>query len=337
MSSAPIAIRLRNKVIHGFTYCIIGLVRILPEHSAYAMGAGLAMLAWTLIPSWRRTAVRNLEIFYALYPAGRADKWRRMIKNPDGSEEPATQARLSEIARQSARNLGYHVIEFIRMGLQPREASLAMVVEADGSEHYDRAVERGQGAIAMSMHYGNWEVAGAHLASITMLYAVGKEQRDDFFTRLAFPWREKFGIQNIYAGNKVNSAVLRTLKNNCTLGLIADQNGGRAGHFIPFAGVLASTVHGPAVLAMRTGAPLLLTHCRRISPGRFKFIVKPPLSLEGVPGYDSAAGTFTPESTAEVLRRMNNAYEEVIREDPTQWLWGHKRWKTRPQGESTLY
>jgi KDO2-lipid IV(A) lauroyltransferase len=208
-----------------------------------------------------------------------------------------------------------------------------MVVEEEGVEHCINALQPGHGVIALAMHYGNWEMCGSyfsHRLRPTSVHAVGKEQRDDFFTRIAFPWRSKYGMRNIYAGDKVNSAILRALKDNEILGLLADQNGGQRGVFAPFCGIPASTVKGPAALALKTGAPLILVLCKRLSPGRFRFIIKPPLNMTGLPEDREKA-------VVEVLRRMNAEYEAVIREDPAQWLWGHKRWKTRPPGEPPLY
>jgi Kdo2-lipid IVA lauroyltransferase/acyltransferase len=308
-------ITLRNAPAHAATMLVIGLVRLLPEQRALGMGRALALLVWWLFPRWRSTSQRNLELFYAPMPA---------------QDRPSVSA-MRSIGRQAAINLGYHVIEFIRMGCLPVEQALQMVVEEEGVDYYHAALEQGKGAIGLAMHYGNWEMSGAYTTyRVKPVYAVGKEQRDDFFTRIVFPWRSHFGIRNIYAGDKVNSAILRALKENTVLGLLADQNGGQRGTFAPFCGIPASTVQGPAALALKTGAPILLTYCQRISPGRLRYIVKPPLDMTNLPNNREAA-------IMEVLSRMNAAYEAAIKEDPTQWLWGHKRWKTRPPGEPLLY
>jgi Kdo2-lipid IVA lauroyltransferase/acyltransferase len=308
---------LRNAPLHALAWLTMLLSRLLPERAALRFGQTLALATWWVFPRWRRTSLRNLELFYQNSPA---------------DEQPSRAAKLF-IARQAAINLGYHVIEFIRMGQLPVEQALAMVVEEEGIEHYTEAFKLGRGVIGLAMHYGNWEMCAAyctHRMQPIAVNVVGKEQRDDFFTRIAFPWRAKYGIRNIYAGDKVNSAILRALKDNEMLGLAADQNGGQHGVFAPFCGISASTVKGPAALALKTGAPLVLSICKRLSPGRFRFIVMPPLDMSGLPQDRELA-------IVEVLARMNACYEAVLREDPTQWLWGHKRWKTRPPGGPLLY
>ena len=301
---------MRNAPLRGFTRLLIWLVQLLPRQSALALGGNLARLVWILMPRWRATSVRNLELFY--------------------KDELTAQQRI-DIGRQAAINLGYHVVEFIQMGHLPVESTLGMVVESEGEEHLHRALAAGHGAIGLALHYGNWEMCGAYLSmKVHPVSAVGKEQRDDFFTQLAFPWRARYGIRNIMAGDKVSSAIVRALKANSVLGLLADQNGGRSGTFAPFCGIEASTVAGPAALALKFGSPLLIVYCKRLAPGRFKFVIEAPLDVSGLPSDRDMA-------IRELLTRVNAAYERVIRRDPSQWLWGHKRWKTRPPGERPLY
>lgn len=322
VAKAPPGIALRNSLIHGFTYLILALVRRLPEQSAYRMGRALALLAWWTMPNWRRNCDKNMRLFYRSDPLGQPDR----------------AAERRSIARMAAINLGYTIIEFMRLGLLDKELGLAMVVEDQGSEivraTMAEAVRRGTGVIALSMHYGNWEAIGAYMScNIGTLYAVGKQQSDDFFTNLAFPWRSRYGIRNIYSGPKANAGLLRALREGSILGLLADQNGGRAGTFAPFAGIIASTPAGPGALALRTGSPLVLCYCHRLAPGKLIFKARMALEisdLNGLPEDKDAA-------LVEVLTRMNRVLEGVIREDPTQWLWGPKRWKTRPPGEESLY
>lgn len=294
---------------------MIVVVRLLPANASYGLSRVLALITWTCFSNLRRTTLRNLELFYQHRPA---------------SEKPSRRE-MRRIGRAAAVNLGYHVIEFMRMGYLNPDKAIEMVVETEGLEYYQEALAAGNGAIGLAMHYGNWEMSGAYLSlKVSTLYAVGKEQRDDFFTKLAFPWRKRYGIVNIMSGDKVQSGILRALRENRVLGLVADQNGGSTGTFVPFCGIPASTVIGPAALTLKTGAPLLPTICKRLGPGRLKMVIKPPLDTSGLPADHMQA-------IAEIMRRVNEAYEQIIFEDPTQWLWGHKRWKTRPPGEAWLY
>lgn len=308
-------IRLRNWPLHRFTHLIIWLVSVLPEQRAYALGGWLGALVYAMQPRWRRTARRNLELFYSRAPAH---------VRPEAKE-------LAEMGARSARHLGYEVIEFIRMGLLPVDEALRMVVSSEGEKHLRDGLELGKGIVLIGIHYGNWELAGAYIAScIAPMYAVGKAQRDSFFTRLAFPWRQKFGMRNIFAGSQQGSAILRALRENAVLGLISDQNGGKNGVFAPFCGIPASCVTGAAQLVLKTGAPCMAVYTRRLAPGRHHWICTPPFDTSGLPGDQKLA-------QVEMLTRINAAIESAISADPAQWLLGHKRWKTRPAGEPALY
>jgi KDO2-lipid IV(A) lauroyltransferase len=281
----------------------------MPAQHAILFGGNFAVLVWHLFPQWRKTSMRNIELFF------------------DGQKSPQEAWR---IGRKAAQNVGYHVMEFILLGHRKKEDIIEMVVETEGEAEYRAAYEEGKGVICLGMHYGNWELCASWMQTeVRPIHAVGKKQADPFFTEIAFPWRARFGVKNIYAGAQANSAILRALKNGDGLGLVADINGGTTGVFVPFAGIMASTVAGPGVLGLRSGAPMFLTICRRLEPGRHRFIAR-RLDLEGLPADRQ-------EAQLEILRRVNCMYEEAIREDPTQWLWGHKRWKTRPEGEAWLY
>lgn len=300
---------LRNFPARVTVYCLIFISRILPADRSILFGGNFGVLVWHLFPQWRKTSLRNIELFFDGQKS-RSEAW--------------------QIGRSAARNVGYHVMEFILMGHRRVEDIIGMVVETEGEAEYRAAYDEGKGVICLGMHYGNWELSATWMQTqVRQIHAVGKKQSDPFFTEIAFPWRSRFGVQNIFAGSQANSAILKALKNGDGLGLVADINGGTTGLFVPFAGILASTVPGPGVLGVRSGAPMFLTICRRLAPGRHRFIAR-RLNLEGLPEDRKAA-------QLEILTRVNSLYESVIREDPTQWLWGHKRWKTRPQGESWLY
>jgi len=298
---------LRNLAVRALTLIVLALVRVLPEEASYRMGEGLARFAYRVWPRFKRVSLANLDIFF-------------------GASKTGTEK--ERIAADAFVNLGYTVIEFMRMGFIPKEKVVAMVIEARGVENVRNGMAQGKGVIGLGMHYGNWELSGAYMPLTGIpLSAVGKEQTDDFFTNIAFPYRERLGVTNIFRADKASSAVIRALRTNQVLGLLADQNAGGSGVFVDFAGKAASTFKGPALLQMKFGSPMMVIRCERISPGRLRFVAEPPLDLNDLPLTEDARA-------AEIARRMNAAYERVIRQDPAQWLWVHKRWKTRPPGET---
>lgn len=300
-------VSIRNAFVRGFTRLLIALAAILPPAVLLPVARLVAWLAWHFYPRIRRVAMRNLEIAFG---------------------DELSRAERRQLARKCAHQTALAALEFIYFTHWRPERVLGLVKETEGWELLEQALAQGKGVLGLAMHFGNWEVSGAYLAlSGAPLAAVGKEQRDDFFTNLAFPTRKKLGLENIPSG-KTGSAILRALRDNKVLGLLADQNGGMDGMFVPFFGTLASTARGPAVLHLRLGAPLLLIVAKRLKPFEFKLMVR-PVECEVNGGGE--------EAEREVLAAMNRTYEQVIREAPEQWLWIHRRWKTRPAGEKPLY
>jgi KDO2-lipid IV(A) lauroyltransferase len=115
-------------------------------------------------------------------------------------------------------------------------------------------------------------------------------------------------------------AILEALKKNRSVALLADQNSQEA--TIRFFGKPCGTVLGPAVLHLRTGAPIVLSFSPRIGPGRYRMITDEPLDF---------TGQDPKPSPEEIMQRIHDRYEEVIRQYPEQWLWFHDRWKSARQ------
>jgi Kdo2-lipid IVA lauroyltransferase/acyltransferase len=301
---------LRNAPLRGLTRLALFCIGLLPPRLGYRFGRGLALSVWALFPGWRRTTLRNIELFFG-----------------DALDASQRQA----LGRQAAEQFGYHIIDFVFTTRRSGEQTTQLLGAVQGLEHYQTALAAGGGAIMLGLHLGSWELSCLALKDIeARVLVLVKEQRDPFFSRLQLPLFEKFGVRRLPVTRRALAEVVQALRGNEVLWLAADQNGGSTGVFVPFCGRLASTAPGAAAFALKTGAPLLLTYVVRQSPGVSQIHVEPPLDVSGLPEDRKAA-------ELELLRRINVAYERVIRDYPAQWLWGHKRWKTRPPGEAPLY
>ncbi|OPX22703.1 MAG: hypothetical protein B1H03_03715 [Planctomycetales bacterium 4484_113] len=300
---------LRNALLRGLTALWMALTRLLPPAVMVPPTLAVARLVWWFYPRLRRIALTNLELCF-------------------GDELPLRER--YRIARRSLEHLALTALEFMCFAHWPHEKVRSLALKVTGWDHFEEALTQGKGVMVLGMHFGNWEFSGAFIPlSGVGLAAVGKEQVDDYFSALAFAIREKMQIENIPRAHRFSSSIVRALRQNKVLGLLADQNGGQDGCFVPFFGIPASTVRGPAALALKFGTPMMVVVARRLAPFAFEFIVKPPLKLE-LPDDSEAAEEA-------ILTAMNAAYEAVIREEPEQWLWIHQRFKTRPQGEESLY
>lgn len=296
-------------MVRLFVIVLLGLSRIFPPSFLLALAPVFTKLIWFFYPKLKRIAMRNLELCFK-------DELPKNLR--------------SRLAYLSFLQAYIASVEFLYLTHMEPAKVKSLAIKVTGWAHLENALAEGKGVIGLAMHFGNWEFSGIYLPLCGIpLCAVGKEQRDEFFTELAFRTRSSYGIENISRDDKFSSSVVRALREGKVLGLLADQNGGVAGRMAPFFGIPASTARGPAMLHLKFGSPMLLVVARRLAPFQFEIIVKPPVPFE-------LTGRLE-EDELRILTAVNQTYEEMIREEPAQWLWVHKRFKTRPAGEPNLY
>lgn len=198
-------------------------------------------------------------------------------------------------------------------------------ISYDGFEHYEEAKRRGKGVLFATGHLGNWELSAyAHALMTEPMHIVVRPLDNPLLDH--FVLQRRTGSGNRVIGKKdLLRGVLKALAANEAVGILIDQNAGLDdGVFIDFFGVPASANSGFVKLAHRTGAAVIPGFAlwdSATSRYRLKFL--PVVEMTG----DVAADT----------QRLHSILESVIREYPDQWLWIHRRWKTRPPGQPPLY
>jgi KDO2-lipid IV(A) lauroyltransferase len=195
----------------------------------------------------------------------------------------------------------------------------------------DVARERGRGVIFLTSHLGAWEMlCFAHSALYEPLSFLVRPLDNPRIDRMVERLRTRFGNRPIDKGAAARTA-LRLLKQGGTLGVLADLNTQeREGVFVPFFGRLACTTAGVATLALRTDATVIPV-CAPWDERRGKFVFRGGPVIELVRTGDDRRDVEI--NTA----NFTAAIERHVRMFPDQWLWIHKRWKTRPKGEPDLY
>ena len=203
--------------------------------------------------------------------------------------------------------------------IRPTDVMLSRV-HVEGVEHLRRAAAAGRGILVLTAHYGNWELlAAAHGLTGLPLSFVVRPLDDPILDDLAGRFRRRSGAELIVKHRAVRE-VMQALRRGRMVGILLDQNATRGeGVFVPFFGVPASTSKGLALLALRTGAPVVPVFLRREPDGRHCMDVRPPLPAPP----DEDVLTYT--------AAFNAAIEAAIRRAPEQWLWMHARWRTRPR------
>jgi Kdo2-lipid IVA lauroyltransferase/acyltransferase len=224
-------------------------------------------------------------------------------------------------AAESYAHLGREGMALLRLSRLGARDVLGVTDMPAALERVRAAVESGMGAVVVTGHLGNWEVAGAAIAARGIpVSVVVQRQSNPRFDGLIRATRERLGMRVVNRADGTRGS-LRALRESRVIGLVADQDAGRAGIFVPFLGRAASTVRGPAVLAIRTGAPLFVGVVLRRPDGRYEG------RLEEVAVPES--GEFD-ERVRALTASYTRVLEAAVRADPGQYFWHHRRWKTRP-------
>ncbi|MCA1818124.1 MAG: lysophospholipid acyltransferase family protein, partial [Acidobacteria bacterium] len=304
--------RQRGKLQTDFEYAavrlLLGALGLLPRRASVAAGRALGRVAYSLARGLRRTGLRNLELAFPEMPP--EERRRTLRRSMEGL----------------GRQLGYFS-HFPRM----TPAQLRDLVEYDGIEILHEAQARGRGIIFLTAHLGAWEVLSfAHSALHNPLSFMVRRLDNPRVEELIDKIRTRFGNRSIDKKMAARSA-LKLLREGGTLGILADLNTQpHEGVFVPFFGRPACTTSGIAVLALRTDAAVIPVvapwHEER---GRYVFHGSPVVELVRTGDHERDIELNTARFTA--------AIEGQVRKYPDQWLWIHKRWKTRPAGEPDFY
>ena len=299
---------MRTYLEYGIALTLLKMLGALPRVLALQAGYAFGAIAHAVLPHLRRHAEANLRI---AFPAMN-DAERQRIK------------------RNVFRNLGRLLGEVTQFPKLNRD-NIQTIVTYAGLEHYVNAVNSGRGVILLTGHLGAWELSVfAHSIAGYPMSFLKRNVDNPLVEQLGERYRARFGNRSIDKKSSVRE-VLKTLKAGGVVGILADLNASREeGVFCDFFGVPASTTAGVATLALRTGAlvvPGYLLWDEAAQIHRLHF--EPPVETIDT-GYQK-------EDVQTNTARYTTVLERVIRQHPDQWLWIHRRWKTRPVGEPDIY
>src|SRR5499426_1177523 len=287
---------------------VIRLFAAMPRSVAYRTAKRLAWLGFHVARRQRRAGLRNLEMAFP---------------------ELSGTAR-ERILRGSFENLGRLLVEFTHMP-ELNKGNICRFVVHDGLENYLEALRRGRGVIFMTAHFGAWELSSfAHAIYGYPLKFVVRPIDNTRVEKLISDYRTLSGnvpIQRRLAAREI----LKALRHNEAVGILFDQNTTRSeGVFADFFGIPAATTPSIALFAIRAGAaviPGFLIWDERMKKHRLR--LDPPVEL-------IETGDLS-HDVLENTKRFNKILEAYVRRYPDQWLWIHRRWKTRPEGEPSIY
>jgi KDO2-lipid IV(A) lauroyltransferase len=278
------------------------LAHFLPLGALAAIGNALGAAAFWLIPERRRVTRINLE---KCFPQMSAQERERL-------------------ARAHFRAFSRSFVERAVLWWAPRER-VERMVRVEGLEHL-RALG-GAPAILLAPHFAGFDTGFARLACEMNLVSMYARQKDARFSALLLRGRTRFGEQRLVSRQEGIRAAIAAMREGRPFYYLPDQDyGPRDAVFVPFFGVPAATVPGLSRIARLAGAKVLPCVTRML-PGGAGYLLRIEPAWDNFPGEDPVTDT----------RRMNEYIEHRVLEMPEQYLWMHKRFKTRPPGEARFY
>lgn len=292
------------------------LPRALPETRVPAAVARLGFMRWTV----KLSAGSNKLLGRFREHRNRAERHIR-ASFPDLDDR-----QVSAVALGSMQQLAMLAVEVL---LSPRLVTRwtwARYLKLGKLDEAIRALLRDSGCIMLTGHYGNWELLGFGLATLGFeIVAVMRPLDNEYLNHYLLDRRERSGLKLLYKKGATQSAP-DVLASGGSLCFIADQNAGRKGLFVDFFGRKASTYKSIGLLAMAYDVPIIVGCGRRIGRGfEYEICVNRVILPEEWKAQDDELRWITQEYT--------RAIEDFVRVAPEQYLWIHRRWKSRPKGE----
>lgn len=299
---------MREEIEYWLVVAVARSLGWMPRGLARLLAGALAGAVYRLHGRLRRVGTRNLELALPEVPAAERER----------------------ILRGVYRYLGWQLVEFCRMPRYTAENTRRRI-RCEGLQHYQAAKARGKGVLVLTGHLGAWELSSFYHS--LMGYPMGMVIR-----RLDNRRLDEFvnGIRCLH-GNQVlhkddfARGLLTAMKAGGTVGILMDTNmTPPQGVFARFFGRTACTASGLARVALKTGAAVL-PGFMVWEPGERQYVLHFGPELEFARTGDAEADILA------ATQQCNDVLESWIRRYPDQWLWIHRRWKTRPEGEPGLY
>jgi len=278
------------------SFCIF----ILPLSLGLKIGQCLGKLIFYFLKKERKKAISNLDIAFG---------------------DSKSQEEKEDIARQVFENLGKNLVEVISLS-KFNSRNIDRYIACKGLENIEQFLKQGKGGIALSAHFGNWELL-AHYFGIKgySVNVIARRVRMDRLEGVLRKIRKRNNVNVIYRDTSSRS-LFSLIKKNQFIAMMPDQDmDGVSGVFVDFFGKKAYTPNGVAVLNYLTGIPVIPCFIVRKKYGH-EIRVEKPLELTKTQDKD--------RDIVENTQRYTKAIEDYVREFPSQWVWFHNRWKTRP-------
>jgi len=299
---------MRRKLEYAAAWPFIKILGAMPRPLSRAFAIGLAQVVYLLHFRLRQVGMRNLEMVF-----------------PDKSV-----AERRRILRGVFTSLGRQLAELCQFPKYTPE-NIDEVVVYDALENYERAYAQKKGVLFLTAHFGGWELSAfAHSLHGHWLHIVMRPMDNQYLDRLLQHYRTMHGNKTVAKDDFVRG-LLAAMRAGETVGILMDTNmTPPQGIFVDFFGIPACTASGLARIALRTDAAVV-PGFTIWDPALHKYRLRFDPALELIRTGDLEA------DIAANTQRFTQVIEDYVRNYPDQWLWVHRRWKTRPEGQAPLY
>lgn len=271
--------------------------------------------------------MQSSKLIGDLYYKFNSKRRQRAIDNIRASFPELSNSDAADLAKRSMEHMfQLFVAEGIQMPSLITPSTWQKYVTFKDIDQITERLAKNQPMIFITGHSGNWELLGYALSVLGYpIAAVARPLDNPLINDWAVNIRERYGLQIVTKWGGV--PILENLiQDNTSVGFIADQNAGDRGIFVPFFGRLASSYKSIGLLAMRYNIPIAAVHAKRID-GRFSYEISMHDLIEPNDWADQ------PDPLYYITARYNRAMESMITSAPEQYLWLHRRWKSRPKFE----
>ena len=299
---------MRQRLEYAAAWPFIKILGILPRPAARALGIGLSYVVYLLHVRLRRVGMRNLALAF-----------------PEKSESER-----KRILRGEFASLGRQLAEVCHFPEYTLE-NVEQVIGYDGLENYQQAYARGKGVLFLTAHFGGWELSAfVHSMHGHWMHVVMRPMDNVYLDRLIREYRTMHGNKTVDKDNFVRG-LLAAMHGGEVVGVLMDTNmTPPQGIFVDFFGIPACTASGLARIALRTDAAVVPTFTIWDAElERYRLRFDPAVELVRTGDLEADIQTNT--------QKFTSIIEQYVRKYPEQWLWVHRRWKTRPPGEKGLY
>jgi Kdo2-lipid IVA lauroyltransferase/acyltransferase len=275
-------------------------LRFLPEKAACSVGELLGRATCIVLKKRRLVAIRNVQ---------------RILKG-------ATDAEARQVVGACFRKLGINFVETLLMPYIPKE-EYPRRFTLTNREYIDEALKDGKGVLALSFHYGNWEIMGviSHLLGCEIVALARPLKKQKLLNTFLVSLRVSTGL-TVIANQDTARDAARHLRENRMVAILGDQREKRSkGIYVDFFGEKIPTSKGIGLLAMKTGSPMIPIHGERRGFLRYNIVFSKPLEIERRPGKGEQLEDLLYRNT----RKINAFLETIVSEHPDEWLLVHRR------------